>query len=193
MAHPRRFDPHELADPVALKTGWGPCQRGGSNFRTHVLVQPSATRVELRPTLAARAFAATFLGIGGVSVVVAGAFVFAPGPGPLWALAPLAFGALFGGVGWALWRSVARPHVFDLARRDYSRGTEAPLGLGLVHALQLVSEYCGGESHFSSYELNLVLRDGRRVNVLDHGNLPALRLDAAELAAFLGVPLWDPT
>jgi len=46
---------------------------------------------------------------------------------------------------------------------------------------------------FTSYELNLVLKDGSRRNLVDHGNLPALRDDARELAGFLIVPLWDAT
>ena len=39
---------------------------------------------------------------------------------------------------------------------------------------------------------NLVLADGSRVNVVDHGDLGQVRADAAMLAEFLSVPLWDP-
>jgi len=42
-----------------------------------------------------------------------------------------------------------------------------------------------------SFELNLVLRDGRRLNVMDHGDYDALRRDADTLAEFLGRPVWD--
>ena len=63
-----------------------------------------------------------------------------------------------------------------------------------VHALQLISEYVrGNKSSFYSYELNLVLDDGSRVNVVDHGALARLRDDARTLARFLGRPLWDAT
>jgi hypothetical protein len=41
-----------------------------------------------------------------------------------------------------------------------------------------------------SYELNLVLKDGRRINVVDHGGADKIRTDAATLADFLGVPVW---
>ena len=43
-------------------------------------------------------------------------------------------------------------------------------------------------AHFSD---PLVLQDGRRLNVVDHGNREQLRADAATLARFLGKPLWD--
>lgn len=61
-----------------------------------------------------------------------------------------------------------------------------------VHAIQLIRERCSGDdSSYWSYELNMVLQDGRRVNVVDHGNLKRIKADARNLAAFLGVPLWD--
>jgi hypothetical protein len=37
----------------------------------------------------------------------------------------------------------------------------------------------------------LVLNDGSRINVIDHGNLKRIREDAAALAEFLGKPLWE--
>ena len=55
-----------------------------------------------------------------------------------------------------------------------------------------ISEYCGGKSSYYSYELNLVLSDGTRLNIVDHGDLRRVRRDGATLARFLGVPLWDP-
>ncbi len=62
-----------------------------------------------------------------------------------------------------------------------------------MHALQLISEYVSGKSSYYSYELNLVLDDGSRINVVDHGNLAAIREDAGKLALFLAKPLWDAT
>jgi len=70
-----------------------------------------------------------------------------------------------------------------------------------VHALQVIAECCSRRqthssgrtttvAHFS-YELNLVLGNAKRVNVVDHGNLPKLRKDAQALAEFLDKPVWD--
>ncbi len=39
------------------------------------------------------------------------------------------------------------------------------------------------------YELNLILKDGSRLNVVDHGNRDALQGDARTLAEFLDVDL----
>ncbi len=44
---------------------------------------------------------------------------------------------------------------------------------------------------YYSYEINLVLHNASRVNVIDHGNHQAVIEDAETLAQALGVPLWD--
>ena len=61
-----------------------------------------------------------------------------------------------------------------------------------VKALQIISELCRGDkSSYHSYELNLILDNASRINVVDHGSLSKLREDANRLAQFLGVPIWD--
>ena len=63
-----------------------------------------------------------------------------------------------------------------------------------IYAIQLLKEYCRGDkSSYYSYELNLVLEDASRINVVDHGKLNLIRSDAEKLAAFLDIPLWDAT
>ena len=51
----------------------------------------------------------------------------------------------------------------------------------------------GNKNSYYSYELNLVLEDGSRVNVVDQGNLKRLRSDAQTLSRFLDKPVWDAT
>ena len=46
----------------------------------------------------------------------------------------------------------------------------------------------GSKSSYYSYELNLVLHDGSRINVVDQGNLKRLRSDANTLSQFLESP-----
>jgi hypothetical protein len=57
-----------------------------------------------------------------------------------------------------------------------------------------LSEFVSGSKNsYYSYELNLVLDDGSRINVVDHGNLERLRSDANALSQFLDKPVWDAT
>ena len=61
-----------------------------------------------------------------------------------------------------------------------------------IHAIQLISEYISGEkSSYYSYELNLVLKDAGRINVIDHGNDGVIINNAKILSRFLDVPVWD--
>ena len=49
----------------------------------------------------------------------------------------------------------------------------------------------GGKSDYKSYEMNLVLKDGERILVIDHGDQKQVESDAAMLAVFLNVPVWN--
>jgi hypothetical protein len=49
----------------------------------------------------------------------------------------------------------------------------------------------GNKSSYLSYELNLVLSDGRRINVIDHGDKIKILVDAHDLAEFLDIPIWN--
>ena len=44
---------------------------------------------------------------------------------------------------------------------------------------------------FWSYELNLVLRDGKRINLIDHRNQREICWDAGDLSRMMDVPIWD--
>jgi hypothetical protein len=86
-----------------------------------------------------------------------------------------------------LWKGRKDPNkaLDRMAHDEFTR-------LEQIHSLQLLSEYCHGRKNsYYSYELNLVLEDGKRVNVIDHGNLDQLRMDARRLSGFLQIPLWD--
>lgn len=115
-------------------------------------------------------------------------------------------GIIFTGVGGAWLYFATQPIVFDKSERLFWKGGKAPnevadrkslkcvVELHKIHALQLISESVrGSKSRFYSYELNIVLGDGKRINVIDHGNRSWLREDAATLSKFLRKPVWDAT
>lgn len=193
------FDPASLQDPVALTTAWTPCRPRGTNFRTHVLRPPGPDRLAFRPALGAVLFCSTFIAAG-VGIVVAMLSRAGPATPVSTYVVAAVFGLVFGGSGVAVLWSLARPIVFDRKRRLYWKGWAAPragvgecVELDAVHALQVISEYCSGKgSGFHSYELNLVLVDGTRRNVVDHDDPARIRRDSRTIANFLAVPLWFP-
>ena len=194
----------QFDDPVALQTEWTPAKGGGTNFRTHRMVRVNAGRMEFRPTKGAVAFSMIFLLVGLGLVGGIGFAKLSSGTLDTETLIPMGIGLVFALVGGALLHFAVKPIVFDKRNEYFWKGRKAPdavfdknaikhwAELDDIHALQIVSEYVRGDkSSYHSYELNLVLRDGRRINVVDHGNIARLREDAATLAAFLDRPVWD--
>jgi uncharacterized protein YxeA len=63
-----------------------------------------------------------------------------------------------------------------------------------VHAFQIIQEDIShSENSYTSCELNIVLKDGKRVNLIDHGDLQEIQNDAKLLSKKLRVALWDTT
>jgi len=199
---PVPFDPSGLGDEVALKTSWTPAKGGGASFETHRLVEIDMHRHEFRASPGMVLFAGVFMLVGAVASTV---IVIANQEADLIALIfPVIMGLVFVGIGGGMMYFGLAPIVFDKRRGEYWKGRTAPYEAanrqGLKHyteldeirALQIIKERCTSKnSSYFSYELNLVLQDGRRLNVIDHGNLERLRADAEKLSAFLGKPVWD--
>ena len=208
-------------DSVATSTDWSPLKTGGSGVRTHQLTQTGTDRMEMTLTGFMRLIPPVLAGVGTLQGVVCLFFarVMADGAGPAELLEKgeymiLSFGllSLLGiavAIGLATYFYIrARcPIVFDRQVGWYWQGSKSPTEvsnpahiktaapLDQIHALQILDEYVVSEDSevapFHSYELNLVLRDAKRVNVVDHSSLTTLRHDAAMLAEFLNVPVWD--
>jgi len=191
----------EIASSVTQHIEWSPVKHGGANFRTKRLMARGPGRFEVRTTWQTVAFCALFMAVG---LGVGGGAMFAGGRGSssFEALAPLLFGALFAGIGATMLYFFSRPAVFDRQLGWYWRGSPAlrapgeirrlseATELSNIQALQVLTERVSGKSSYNSYELNLVLKDGKRINVMDHGHEAALNADAQSLAQLLGVPVW---
>lgn len=183
-------------DEVAGRTEWSALVPGGTRFRTRWMVVSGSDRVELR-TMPLQAVLLTLVTLG--LSALDGLLL------TLWSEATtrerLAIVALTVTVGLLVPVTVSalRPVRFDRATQFFTRPwapltqARACVPLDEIHAFQLLRERCRTRHNttFDSHELNAVLRDGRRFNVTDHGNLGRLRVDAYRLSRFLGVPLWD--
>jgi hypothetical protein len=155
----------------------------------------------------------------GFGLVIGGIVLAVRGVGGLgFPIVMLIGGSILGGGGVWLYYFMNKPIVFDKDSGYFWKGRKDPqqalmpemskdfVRLKDIHAIQLLSEECmmigrsGSGSGtrevkipFYSYEINLVLEDGSRMNVIDQGNLNRIRADAKTLAQFLEVPLWDAT
>ncbi len=199
------FDPALFNDPLAARIDWHSLRQGGASFRTRRLVQEDLDRWAFKPTPGALLFSLVFMVLGLAAIIVPFIGFFAGKTEMEWGLPiPLLVGSVFTAAGGFMFRWFTRPVVFDIRNGCFWKGRTTPMQvvnssalkcyakLEDVHALQLISEYCSGkDSSYFSYELNLVLNSGERLNLFDHGNLKKARSDAEMLGRTLGRPVWD--
>jgi hypothetical protein len=215
-------DPENINDPIAHKTSWDPLVTGGANYRTRWLKQSTSTQFEFVPTKTSVCFYWGFLVLGFVFTGIflhAGrnalfflfgglVFIFIGTMIRYIMNTPIVFDSTSG----FFWKGRKKPDPYGEDLQNLS--IDSLTKLDQIYALQLISELVvqertrdstsknpiifGGRrrtymNKFCSYELNLVLKDGNRINVLDHGDIVSLREEAKILSDHLSVLLWDTT
>ena len=186
------LDLSSFNDEVAWNVAWTPLVGGGTNFCTHRATRTkslTSSSLSFKTTLGAYLFSAVFLAVGLISAI---ASLSTGGVDPGAFLMSLLFPLLFVAIGaFLIWRMRSKECCFDQFSSQFIQGTTVH-NLKEVHAIQLIREYVrGNKSSYYSYELNLVCRDGSRLNVTDHGSLAAIREDAQLLGNYLNRPVWD--
>ncbi|MEX0722797.1 MAG: hypothetical protein WD357_03070 [Gracilimonas sp.] len=203
---PEPIDVSEFGDSLAESVSWSPAKGGGTNIKTHSLAKEDYNRYSFKATYSAVLFFGVFVLFGAIFPIV---FITSNSEGVglvSWeSLGVIGFGLIFMGAGLFMGYRFMRPIVFDKSVGFFWKGWKQPemygsdnpkgaIRLSDIHAFQILSEYIKSDnSSYHSYELNLILKDGNRHNVIDHGKLSALREDAKELSKFLGKPVWDIT
>ena len=200
------FDPSRFNDPVAMATAWTSVPSSGPSGDQ--LVEVHTGRLEYRASLRAKLAFLVFLLIGLAILIVftshrlaAGGLSFDKDT-----ILPILIGLALSAGGCYLLYFGTAPVVFDKGSGFFWKGRKSPetvfdgklpkdcVRLEEIHALQLIACYCSGgpktRGHYR-YEMNLVLKDGQRVNVVVHDNKEKSRQEAGVLALFLDVPLWD--
>ncbi|MDZ7670763.1 MAG: hypothetical protein U5Q16_15550 [Gammaproteobacteria bacterium] len=186
-------------DPLARQTDWRPANRGGTNTRSRTLKAVSPERLAFKaaagPLLIAGAAVATGAFLALKSFFAAGGTVSTE----------VFIGGSIAAVGLLLGYWFTRPIVLDKQTGLCWKGHRAPKSesaardqanaavLSDVGAVQVIGERVSGSKgrSYRSFEINLVLRDGSRLNLVDHAKQEAIRADAQRLGEFLGVPVWD--
>lgn len=200
------FDPSKFNDDIALRTKWAPLKGGGSNFGTHKLIRANHSRIEFKATLGAKIFSLIFLLVGVGIPLFIGMETYST-YGSLFRSDFLFIGLIamiFFAAGSWMYYSFSKPVIFDKTKGMFWKGWKAPKRylsegdsesssrIGDIYALQIIPELIRSDNKsYVSYELNLVLSDGSRMNVVDHGDLRQLREDAEILSKFLNVMIWD--
>ena len=181
------LDLSAFGNEIAFETSWEPLVGGGTNFCTHRAqknVSLMGDVIVFKTAIQAYLFALCFVALGAVFAIASAAGEIADMP--VWlGLGVLAFGC------WDLWSLRQKESRFDRYSSELTQGKKS-FDLKKAEAIQLIREYVrGSESSYYSYELNLICSDGSRINIVDHGALRKLREDAALLAEYLSIPVWD--
>ena len=182
-------------ETIKKKVSIKPALHGGANFETHVL---SKTRYgfKFKPSLGYALFTLLFVGVA-YAFLYAGIasylktnnfdFVFS---------FVTVIGALFFIAGNYLLISYFSPIVFNKHSNRFYRGfnkqhPKKSTVLSNIVALQIIGETISGEDgSYKSFELNLVLKDATRINVVDHGKLKTIIIDAEVLSKQFNLPIW---
>ena len=181
------LDLSAFGNEIAFETSWEPLVGGGTNFCTHRAqknVSLMGDVIVFKTAIQAYLFAICFVALGAVFAIASAAGEIADMP--VWlGLGVLAFGC------WDLWSLRQKESRFDRYSSELTQGKKS-FDLKNAEAIQLIREYVrGSESSYYSYELNLICSDSSRINIVDHGALRKLREDAALLAEYLSIPIWD--
>lgn len=187
-------------DDFSKEIDWYPLKPGGANFQTHKIVKTEGMKYAVEKTAGYKVFCGIFILIG---LAVFGFGVYGhlfnlrntPGLGIGIA------GLLFTVVGIVMLKFSDKNYIFNGSRSRIEMKNESPIQFSQVHAIQILSERIRSTSSsrsrrrhtYRSYELNLVLKDKRRINIMDHGNREALVQDANKISSLMNVPIWDGT
>jgi len=198
LKHARHRQPP--TDSVAEKTYWQPMRPGGANFQTHTLIEQRHDKLFLKSSGQMKAFFMVFIFVGlngmifsllkyvqksGIDLALTNPvqlFGSLFSTGLIFVVAGLVLGSLFGSL-----NTLFDKETGLLSNKNISTA------LYKIHALQIIEEMAGGSEGgaFKSYELNVILKDGERIHLMDHGNYLAINTDAEKLAEFLSVPIWE--
>lgn len=185
--------------------GWAPVEKGGASFKTHKLNTSNPGKWMYEPSGFSKVFPWFFILIGGFMAV----FLF-------FTIIMILPGLLFVFIGFYIRKRMRTAIVFDFQKRLFYRGKLGELKLDgpneeviesipldEVQAIQVLAEEVESSSNtdlgnsrvnagsmtYTSFELNLVLNNMQRINVIDHGYLKTIKQDAEALSKRLNVPL----
>jgi len=190
---------------IAIKTNWAPIKGNDFSVVEQELNEISKTRIEFLATKSIKSMEFMIIGASLISLILAiiitlsdikdsPAFIF-------WG-----FGVFALVFGLFMLKAKLTPRVFDLEQKHYYKGSKYELAkekcdiIDIV-AIQVLSEFISADNLISEsnikrkdsykYEINLILKDAQRINLVESSNLQKIREDAKKLSEFLNIPLLE--
>ena len=192
----------DIPDPMVMQTSWLPLDRAGE-FCPRELMEVEPGRLEFPVSLFAKGTYVGLILFGTFSSVLVPRYRLAEGNFFHWKTAVMVlFAVLVAAAGAFLLVRRTKHIVFDLGRGVFWKGNsdadagskEAFCRFKDIHALQLISvKNCAssGSGAYFSFELNLVLSNGKRISVINHGDRDRLSRHSTVIGQRLGKPVWN--
>lgn len=191
------------ADQGPAGLDWNPLPAGGGNVKTQELREGKNGIIYVALVMWIRILLAVFGCVGLIALAVGMGMFFSTtisDPWPKWVA--LGIGAFFSIFGLAAVFGVSRNNPrFDVQEQTGCGWRVGPWGgmhktafhFSQLAGVQVLSQRHAGDSDsspYTSYQLNLVLKDLTRLNIMNHGDSKAIEADADTLAPLLRVPVW---
>lgn len=192
-------------DPLATKIDWRPLKKGGVNFQAEIMEESGNNGLLIKSSLKS-ILLKSIVPLFGLVFLIGGPWkYFAKGSDSIVDLLfPTSIGLAMVIVGVILIRNALKSIMIDGENSCITLKNGEKIEFKNIHAFQILEEYVKDKKRESnarnstsvdywSYELNIVLKNGERVNLMDHSEFDVLRRDASKVAGLIKAPIWDST
>lgn len=204
---PEPFSPSQFNDPIAEQIAWN--RIGSKKICPHKLSKIDSETIEFKVTSECKPLSFFVLAIilfvfglpnNFITLMIWAGIILIFSIGYYFTTAPIIFSKTKGYFGKG--RNPNKIRAYFQKRESSEELSdnniyEKQVPLEQIYAIQLIKVIRGtGKYRNTNYELNLVLKNKERVNVIHNGEVrhsikAQIRKDAEELSRFLGLPVWD--
>lgn len=165
--------------------------KDGPKFRSHTIIFQE-TKAYLKPTLSTLSFCLIYVVVGLLLLGLA-AIVYSSSHQVDLVIFLGILGAAITTFGLTLIRPFLSHSVFDKNTDEFTNNSDRPIQLANIVSLQITNKIITSKHGLSypCYELNVVTKYGRRMNILNHNDLVQMESDANQLSDFLDIKLLD--
>lgn len=184
-------------EEIRDKISFDPLKSGGASFETKILTKVNHNKLSFKHTTGYVLFSSAFFILPLIIIVII--FYKNYNSSIIDILEDnivfLSVSSIFLIVSAYLFYDLLYPIVFDKSinkfYKGYNKNSRDGIALNKIIGIQIIGEIINSDDKtFKSYELNLILDDFVRVNVIDHGNGKGIVHDAETISNFLNIPIW---
>ncbi len=163
----------------------------GPKFRSHTVIFDENVAY-LKPTISSLLFCVVYI-IVGLFLLMLAVIVYVKNNQIDFAIFLGGFGIAITTFGFTLIKPFIKQVFFDNKTGKFKNNIDRTVKIGNIISLQILNKMITSKHGLSypCYELNMLTKNGRRINILNHNDLEQLISDAEKLALFLSVELID--